>query len=112
GIARTRERRRKEAGRLLSREGQDDGVESENPGLLAVDVEVMALDLFGGLLEGHDRLDRRHVAEGVGALVETVAAARHDTVADRGSLRAVDAHAGGRLFEELDEDVDAVDLAR
>jgi uncharacterized protein YidB (DUF937 family) len=78
--------------------------------LLARDVEVVPLHLLGILLERHHRADRRHVAEGVGALVEAVATAHHLTVTDRRALGAVHAHVRGWLGHQSDEEVDAVDL--
>ena len=72
---------------LLVREGQDDGVEADDPVLFAGDVKVVPLDFLGGLLERHDRLEIRHLAERVGALVEPVAARDDLAVADRRALR-------------------------
>src|SRR3990172_8256228 len=68
---------------LLVREGQDDRVEADDAVLLARDVEVVALDLLGRLLERHAGLEVRHLAERVGALVEAVAARDDLAVADR-----------------------------
>src|SRR5262249_28474915 len=96
---------------LLAGESEDHRVQAQDAELLAAHVEVVALDLFGRLLEGDDRLDRRHLAERARSLVESVTAAHHDAVADGRALRAIQAHAGRRLRQELDEDVDAVDLA-
>src|SRR5690242_20728693 len=95
---------------LFEGEGQDDRVETDDAMLLARDVEVVSLHFLGILLEGHHRADRRHVAEGVGALVEAVATAHHLTVADRRALGAMHPHVGGRLGHQPDEEIDAVDL--
>src|SRR5262250_652201 len=70
---------------LLVRKGQDDCVEPDDAVFLAGDVEVVPLDLFRRLLEGHDRFQVRHFPESVGALVEAVAARGHLAVADRGA---------------------------
>src|SRR5262245_56841531 len=77
---------------LLGREREDHGVEADHAVLVSGNVEVVPLDLLGALLERHHGLDIRHLAKGVGALVEAVSP-RHDfTVANRRSLRAMDAH--------------------
>src|SRR5690349_8635801 len=96
--------------RSLQGERQDDSVQPDDPMLLAGDVEVVALDLLGVLLERHDRPQRRHLPERVGSLVEAVAAPDDLTVADRRALRAVDADVGGRLRQQPHEEIDAVDL--
>src|SRR5262249_46306702 len=75
--------------RLLVGKGQDDGVEPENAILLTGDVKVVSLHLFGRLLEGDDDLELGHLAERVGALVESVAARDHLAVADRRAFRTV-----------------------
>jgi hypothetical protein len=67
------------------REGQDDRVEADHAVLFPGDVEVVPLDLFGIFLEGDDGAERRHLAEGVGALVEAVPPPNHLAVADRRS---------------------------
>src|SRR5262249_55529979 len=63
-------RRPSTAGGLLVGEREDDGVETDDAVLFARDVEVMALDFLGALLEGDDGLEARHVPERVGTLVE------------------------------------------
>src|SRR4030095_7517884 len=98
------------AGRLFQREGQDDGVETDHAMLFPGDVEVVPFHFLGIFLERHHRANRRHVPEGVGTLVETVATAHHLAVTDRRSLRAVHPHVGGRLGHEPNEKVDAVHL--
>src|SRR6266852_66170 len=55
-----------EAGRLFQREREDDRVEPDHAMLFPGDVEVVPFHLFGVLLEGHHRADRRHVPEGIG----------------------------------------------
>src|SRR2546425_12381592 len=80
---------------LLQGEGQDDGVEADHAVLLARDVEEVSLDLFRILLEGDHALDGRHLAEGIGALVEAVAAAHDFGIADGRAFRAMHAHIGG-----------------
>ena len=99
-------------GRLLVREGQDDRVQPDDAVLLARDVEVMALDLFGGFLERDDGAQLRHVPEGVGALVEAVAARHHLAVADRRALRTVHAHVRRPFRHEPNEEIDSVNLYR
>src|SRR5262249_24766079 len=96
--------------RLLLRKGQDDGVEPDDAVLLELDVEVVALDLFGALLERHDGLGVGHLTEGVSALVESVAARDDLAVTDRRALRAVDANVRRRLGHHADEQIDAIDL--
>ena len=86
------------------------GVEADDAMLFARDVEVVPFHFLGVLLEGHHRADRRHVAEGIGPLVEAVATAHHLAVTDRRPLRAVHAHVRRGLGHESDEEVDAVDL--
>jgi hypothetical protein len=70
----------------------------------------MALDLLGALLEGHDGLDARHLTEGIGALVEAIPAGHHLTVADRRTLRTVNAHIRRGLGQQSHQQIDAVDL--
>src|SRR3990172_8724376 len=62
-------------GRLLVGEGQDHRVEADHPVLLPAQVEVVSLHVLGALFEGDHGLQRRHLAERVGALVDPVAAA-------------------------------------
>src|SRR5688572_20735141 len=96
--------------RLLVREGQDHGVEPDHAVLLEGDVEIVPLDLLRTLLERDHRLELRHLAKGVGAFVEPVAAGHHRAVADRRALRTVHADVGRRFGHHLDEEIDAVDL--
>src|SRR6266850_1583238 len=98
------------AGRLFERKREDDRVEPDHAMLFPGDVEVMPFHLFGVLLEGHHRADRRHVPEGIGPLVEAVAAAHHLAVADRRALRTMHAHVRRGLDHEPHEEVDAVHL--
>src|SRR5947208_9014603 len=68
---------------LLVRKRQDDGVEADDAELVARDVEVMALDFLGALFEGDHGLNVRHLAEGVGALVEAVSTRHNLSVANQ-----------------------------
>src|SRR5882724_9543521 len=95
---------------LLVREREDDGVETDDAVFLEGDVEVVAFDFLRALLEGDDRLELGHLAEGVGALVEAVPASHHFPVPDRRALRAVHADVGRCFGHHLDEEIDAVDL--
>src|SRR5262249_19665729 len=95
---------------LLQRERENDRVEPDHPMLFARDVEVVALDLFGILLEGDDGAQRRHLAKGIGALVEAVPPPDDFAVADRRALGTVHAHVGRRVGHESHEEVDAVHL--
>jgi len=74
------------------------------------DVEEVSLDLFRILLEGDHALDGRHLAEGIGALVEAVTTAHDLGISDGRAFRAMHAHIGGRLGQDADEQVDAEDL--
>src|SRR5512145_1569297 len=106
--------RRREAavnlGGLFVRERQDHGVQANDPVLLARNVEVVALHLLRALLEGHDRLEARHLAKGVGPLVETIPAGHDLSVPDRRTLRAVDTDVRGTLGQQSNKEVDPVDL--
>src|SRR5262249_20671543 len=97
---------------LLVREGQDDGVEPDDAILFTGDVEVVSLYLFGRLFEGDDDLELGHLAERVGALVESVAARDHLAVADRRAFRAVHANVGGALAHQTHQEIDSVNLDR
>src|SRR5262249_54757447 len=95
---------------LLQREGEDDGVQADHAMFLAADVEIMPFHFLGILLEGHDGADGRHLAEGVGTLVESVPPPHHLAVTDRRTLRAVHPHLCWSVGEESNEQVDAVHL--
>ena len=76
--------------------------------LLAADVEIAALDFLDSpRMAHHGGVHRRHLAEGIGAPVESVAAVG-PTLAVTGwaSPGAVHADIRGRLGQEADQEID------
>lgn len=92
--------------------GDNNRVQREDPVLLIVPVEIVPFYAFRGFFKGDNRFRRRHLPEGIGPFIETVAGHHDLAVSDGGAPRAVDRQAIRRFPKHPDHQIDAIDLKR
>jgi len=86
---------------LLPGKGDDHRVDGEDAVFVAVQVEIMALDPLGRLLERDHRPEGRHLAECVGALVEAVCGPAPKSSRNGNRLHSQKVQAVGNFLERV-----------